>query len=91
MEGNPPAAQGVLTLVQRPSPRLVIVIRPTADRRRLPEMLTWLRWLLPAALLLVAPARLPEDSDAEVIQLDCADGYDGPLSVASMLARRLGS
>jgi hypothetical protein len=24
-----------------------------------------------------------------VIQIDCADGYDGPLSVASMLARRL--
>lgn len=72
-----------------PPPQLVIVIKPTADRRRLPEMLTWLRWLLPAALLLVAPTRLPELPDAEVIQLDCADGFDGPLSVASMLARRL--
>ena len=67
----------------------MIVVRPTADRRRLPQMLAWLRWLLPAALLLVAPARLPEDSDADVIQLDCADGFDGPLSVATMLARRL--
>lgn len=71
------------------SPRLVIVIRPTADRRRLPEMLAWVRWLVPAALLLVAPAQLPEFDEAEVIQLDCADGYDGPLSVASRLARRL--
>jgi hypothetical protein len=52
-------------------------------------MLSWVRWLLPAAILLVAPAKLPESSDAEVIQIDCADGFDGPLSVASMLARRL--
>jgi hypothetical protein len=72
------------------SPRLVIVIRPAADRRRLPEMLAWVRWLVPAALLLVVPAQLPESGEAEVIQLDCADGYDGPLSVASGLARRLG-
>jgi hypothetical protein len=73
----------------QPSPKLVIVVRPATDRRRLPEMLTWLRWLLPTALLLVAPTRLPEFSDAEVIQIDCADGYDGPLSVASMLAQRM--
>jgi hypothetical protein len=52
-------------------------------------MLSWVRWLLPAAVLLVAPAKLPEASDAEIIQIDCADGFDGPLSVASMLARRL--
>jgi hypothetical protein len=52
-------------------------------------MLSWVRWLLPAAILLVAPAKLPEIPDAEVIQIDCADGFDGPLSVASMLARRL--
>jgi len=51
--------------------------------------MTWVRWLLPAAILLVAPANLPDSSDAEVIQIDCADGLDGPLSVASMLARRL--
>jgi hypothetical protein len=75
--------------VTRPSRRLVIVVRPTADRRRLPEMLAWVRWLLPAALLLVAPGKLPDLPDDEVIQLDCADGFDGPLSVASMLARRL--
>jgi hypothetical protein len=71
------------------SPRLVIVVRPAADRRRLPQMLAWLRWLAPAALLLVAPAVIPDFGDAEVIQLDCADGFDGPLSVASMLSRRL--
>jgi hypothetical protein len=79
----------VPTFVAQSSPKLVILIRPTPDRRRLPEMMTWVRWLLPAAILLVAPAKLPESSDTEVIQIDCADGYDGPLSVASMLARRL--
>lgn len=68
-------------------PKLVIVVRPIPDRSRLPEMLNWLRWLVPAALLLVGPTRLPEFPDAEVIQLDCADGFDGPLSVASVLAR----
>jgi hypothetical protein len=77
-----------MAVTPRP-PRLVIVIKPAADRRRLPELLAWVRWLVPAALLLVAPARLPEFDEAEVIQLDCADGYDGPLSVASGLARRL--
>jgi hypothetical protein len=72
-----------------PTPRLVVVIRPLPDQRRLPEMLTWLRWLVPAALLLVAPTRIPEFPDAEVVQLDCADGYDGPLSVASRLGQSL--
>jgi len=71
------------------SPRMVIVVRPAADRRRLHQLLDWLRWLVPAALLLVAPAAIPDSDDTQVIQLDCADGFDGPLSVASMLARRL--
>ena len=75
--------------VKAPSQRLVIVVRPAGDRRRLHELLSWLRWLLPAALLLVGPVSLPDLPDTEVIQLDCADGFDGPLSVASMLARRL--
>jgi hypothetical protein len=70
------------------NPHLVILIRPSADRRRLNEMLAWLRWMVPAALLLVGPAILPDGEDAEVFQLDCADDFDGPLSVASMLARR---
>jgi hypothetical protein len=66
----------------------VIVIRPSPDRRRLPEVLGWLRWLVPAALLLVAPAMPPDLPDADVIELDCSDDADGPLSLASMLARR---
>ena len=90
MDGrNPPVAPEVLTDMTPSTPKLVIVVRPTADRRRLSQMLSWLRWLVPAALLLVAPARIPELPDSDVIQLDCADGFDGPLSVARMLARHL--
>jgi hypothetical protein len=73
-----------------PASKLVIVVRPTPSRRRLPEVLSWLRVLAPTALLLVAPVQLPEIDDAEVVLLDCADGVDGPLSVASLLAKQLG-
>jgi hypothetical protein len=86
---NHPASSGVLTDVAPSSSRLVIVVRPAGDRRRLPQVLAWLRWLVPAAILLVAPSAVPELDDADVIQLDGADGFDGPLSVASLLARRL--
>ena len=86
---NPPVASEVLNDMTPSTPKLVIVVRPTADRRRLSQMLSWLRWLVPAALLLVAPTRIPELPDSDVIQLDCADGFDGPLSVARMLARHL--
>lgn len=75
--------------MQEERPHLVIVIRSPPDRRGLPEILRWLRVLVPAALLLVGPGALPDLAEAEVIQLDCADGLDGPLSVASSLARRL--
>jgi len=75
--------------MQSKTPRLVIVVRPTPSRRRLPEVLSWLRALVPTALLLVAPVSLPDLADDDVIQLDCSDGLDGPLAVASMLARHL--
>jgi hypothetical protein len=67
--------------------RLVIVVRPARDGRRLREVLRWIRSMVPAAVLLVAPAAPPTDlpDDARVIQVD-ADGVDGPLAVASRLA-----
>ena len=69
--------------------RLVIMVDPPPDRRRLTEVLRWLRWLVPAAVLLVAPvpaADLCRGDD--VVRLDCSDGIDGPLSIATALARR---
>jgi len=37
----------------------------------------------------VAPGGLPNLPGDEVIQLDCAEGVDGPLSVATLLAKHL--
>jgi len=72
-----------------PPSRLVIVVKPAPGRGRLPEVLKWLRALVPTALLLVAPGGLPNLPGDEVIQLDCAEGVDGPLSVATLLAKHL--
>jgi hypothetical protein len=70
-------------------PRLVIVVKPAPGRTRLPEVLRWVRALVPSALLLVAPVNLPDLGEDQVIQLDCADGLDGPLAVATQLGRHL--
>jgi hypothetical protein len=70
-------------------PRLVIVVRPAPERTRLAEVLRWVRALVPSALLLVAPVSLPDLADVQVVQLDCSDGLDGPLSVATQLAKHL--
>jgi hypothetical protein len=69
--------------------RLVIVVRPAAAARRLPEVLGWLRALVPSALLLVSPVNVTAQAGEEVVQLECSDGLDGPLAVATLLARHL--
>lgn len=48
-----------------------------------------MRALVPSALLLVAPVSLPELASDEVIQLELTDGLDGPLAVATLLAKQL--
>ncbi|HSN92314.1 MAG TPA: hypothetical protein VLS93_13875 [Anaeromyxobacteraceae bacterium] len=67
--------------------RVVVVVRPGV---RTPTVLAWLRQLLPAAMLLVAPASLPPDeageSDAIVVE---ADDFDSPMSLADAVARSL--
>ena len=62
---------------------------PAPGRARLPEVLRWVRALVPSALLLVAPVNLPDLAEGQVIQLDCSDGLDGPLAVATQLAKHL--
>ncbi len=63
--------------------RVVVLVRPGA---RTDTVLAWLRRLVPAALLLLAPASLP--GDARVISLDADEVLSGPLSLADTLARK---
>lgn len=64
---------------------LVIVIRPSRGAARLA---TWLRRLLPSALLFITPGDIPAAGDAIVIE-DAAEA--GPLAVARQIAEKLGS
>ena len=64
-------------------------MRPAESPRKSIEVLRWLRWLLPAALLVVSSSPLPAGSGHEVIAID-ADSIDsGPLSVADAVDRVL--
>ncbi len=64
--------------------KLVIVVRPGSRTR---TILGWLRQLLPAAVLLVAPPSFPAAEAADVIALDEEEVVSGPLSLADALAR----
>lgn len=70
--------------------RVVVVVRPGASARRSREVVTWIRALLPAAILLVGAgaAASPCAADVdEVITLDVDSVESGPLSLADALAR----
>ena len=75
--------------------RLVVAVRTRGAPRRVGEVMRWLRCLVPAAVLLVAPAPSSGDTSAddpghdgdEVLTID-ADALDaGPLAVAAALVR----
>lgn len=78
--------------MSRASPRrVVLVVRPGSSRRRASEVLRWVRWLVPAAVLLVSPAPLPAgEVDATTICVDVDEVASGPLSVADALLRDRG-
>lgn len=71
--------------------RVTVVVRPGASARRSSQVVTWIRALLPAAVLLIGGAggaSPPDVGDAEdVITLDVDGVESGPLSVADALAR----
>jgi hypothetical protein len=69
------------------SKTVVVLVHPTTSPRHSSEILRWLRWLLPAALLVVAPASAPLSQLDDVITLDADDVASGPLSVADALTR----
>ncbi|WP_242336736.1 MULTISPECIES: hypothetical protein [Anaeromyxobacter] len=66
------------------SSQLVIVLHPGGRTR---PILSWLRQLVPAALLVVAAANLPPPASPDVIVLDEDEIASGPLSLADALMR----
>jgi hypothetical protein len=65
--------------------KVVVVVRPG---KRAGTVLAWLRQLLPAAVLLIAPATLPPTfpDGAEDIIVDAED-VDSPMSLADAIAK----
>jgi hypothetical protein len=62
--------------------KLVVVVRHDTG-----TVLGWLRKLLPAAVLLVAPVDLPATDQADVITVDADEVLSGPLYLAATLTR----
>jgi hypothetical protein len=72
------------------TPVVVVVVKPGAAGRQPVALLRWLRWLLPAALLVVSPMSVTFSPSDEVITLN-ADEVDeadsGPLAVADAIMK----
>ena len=70
------------------SPAVVVIVRPTTTAEKSRRVLGWLRWLLPAAFLILSEAPLTAVSGADrVITIDVDAVESGPLSVADALTR----
>ena len=67
----------------------VVVLRTSpASSAHVKTLARWVRTMLPAALLVIAPLGAPvSDLPGEVIALDALDLDSGPLSVADALVR----
>ncbi len=65
---------------------VVLVVRPGTSPRRSSVILRWLRWLLPAALLVIAPAPGPFGDLDQVITIDAdAIGADDALGLTRLV------
>jgi hypothetical protein len=67
----------------------VVRVRAARSARRTAQVLTWLRWLLPAAVLVVTPAAGAPVEREDAVTIDAEEACSGPLSVADALARAL--
>lgn len=66
---------------------VVVVVKHGAGPSRLAAVLRWVRWLLPAAFLIVSPTPLVRADTDEVITLN-ADAVDSsPLAVADAIVK----
>ena len=75
------------TVGEKSGKPLLVVVRPGTNPRRSGQLLRWLRWLLPTALLVVAPAAPPLGDAYDVITVDADAVESGPLSLADAIAR----
>ncbi len=66
---------------------VVVVVKPGRTPRRTTQVLKWVRWLVPAALLIVSGGVVPTADASAVITIDADSVESGPLSVADALAR----
>ena len=65
--------------------RVVVLVRVRSGTRAR-DVLRWLRWLVPTALLVTVPASAPLAAAADALAID-ADSVESPLSLAEALAR----
>jgi general stress protein CsbA len=68
-------------------PTLVVIVHRAASPRRTGEIMKWVRWMLPAAMLVVARASAGWSESSEVITIDADAVESGPLSLADALTR----
>ena len=71
----------------QPKDAVVVVVAARDDPRRTIQVLKWLRWLVPAALLIVSSGAVPVSGTDGVITIDADSVQSGPLSLADALAR----
>ncbi len=70
---------------------VVVVVHPETSPGRSSEILRWLRWLLPTALLVIAPTSATFSELEQVITIDVDAVGSGPLSVAAAVDRAAGA
>lgn len=62
-------------------------MRPARSARRTAVVARWIRTLLPAAYLLIAPAGVLPDPGPDAITLDADEIVSGPLALADEIVR----
>jgi hypothetical protein len=74
-----------------PEPRVVVVVvKGSAVASRVAAVLRWVRWLLPAALLIVSPTPLVRGDADDVITLNADAVESSPLAVADAIVKARG-
>ena len=71
----------------RPDETFVVVVKAGTNPRRTMQVAKWVRWFVPAALLIVSNVTVPVGDVESAITIDADSIESGPLSVADALTR----